>query len=122
METVVEALFRRAVERPAHPAILTADRSRVLSYGELWERVSAAACHLSAHGVQPGDRVLLSAASTPEFAIAYLATHLARAVAVPVDASSPLSRLHDLALRVDPRLVIGSGGIHGPRDEPIPTL
>src|SRR5690349_1811217 len=122
METVAEALFHRAAERPAHPAVVTADRSRILSYGELWERASALACYLSAHGVQPGDRVMLAAASAPEFAVAYFAAHLARAVAVPVDGTAPLPRLRDLAQRVDPRLVIGNGSIQGARDTALPTL
>lgn len=122
METVAEALFHRAVERPAHPAIVTADRSRTLSYGELWERASALACYLDAHGVEAGDRVMLAAASSPEFAVAYFATHLARAVAVPVDGSAPLPRLRDLAQRVDPKLVIGNGSIQGARDAAIPSL
>jgi long-chain acyl-CoA synthetase len=47
---------------------------------------------------------------------------MARAVAVPVDASAPLARLHELALRVDPRLVIGDSPITGSRGEPIPLL
>lgn len=122
METVAEALFHRAMETPAQVAITTADRSKALSYGELWARAAAAACHLSAHGVQGGDRIMLSAASAPEFAIAYFATHLARAVAVPVDASAPKPRLRELAQRIDPRLVIGEPGITGVRGEPLPTI
>jgi long-chain acyl-CoA synthetase len=111
METVAEALFRRATGRPTHPAIVAADRSASLTYGELWERSRAAADYFRAQGVQPGDHVLLSAESAPEFAIAYFAVHLARGVAVPVDSGMPPSRLEELTQRVRPKLIVGNASV-----------
>jgi long-chain acyl-CoA synthetase len=56
-----------------------------VSFREWRERAVATAARLAAHGVAPGDRVLLSGANCPEWPIAYFGILRAGAVAVPVD-------------------------------------
>ena len=51
----------------------------------------------SAHGVQPGDRVLLASENRPEWPMAYFGIVKAGAVAVPVDANASGETLANLA-------------------------
>jgi long-chain acyl-CoA synthetase len=108
MHTVAEALCRQAAGRPTQVAIVAADQSSSLTYGELWERSLAVADYFRAHGVQRGDRVLLSAESAPEFAAAYFGTHLCGAIAVPTDSTMPEPKLRALAARIEPKVVVGN--------------
>ena len=57
--TVAELLDRRALQRPDHTALICGDRR--VGYGELAERVAAAAAGLAARGVAAGDAVALLA-------------------------------------------------------------
>jgi long-chain acyl-CoA synthetase len=104
--SLAEALWRRASRRPDPPALMSAERT--ITYGELWERAAAAAAFFAKRGVDPTDRVLLMARSIPAFAFAYFATHLARAVAVPIDDAAPAHRLRELVRRTRPKLVIAA--------------
>lgn len=99
-------LRQRAASRPEHDALIAGDRR--VSYGELWDKVVSTACMLVDEGVQPGDRVLLAAASRPAFAFGYLGTHLAGATAVPLDPAAPAARRDDLIRRSRPKLSFGT--------------
>ena len=57
------------------------------SYRRLLGRVRAFADALGSWGLKPGDRVALFLGNHPDFLAAYLATHLARGVTVPVNKS-----------------------------------
>ncbi len=66
-QSSVGALFRgRAELQPASPAIQTTD-GRLLSYGELNQRVNRAAAVLSALGTRRGDRVAILSENRPEY-------------------------------------------------------
>jgi long-chain acyl-CoA synthetase len=104
-ETIVGAVRRRAAAHPAKTALVAGAAS--LRYGELWERVEATAVRFLDAGLERRDRVLLAAATSPDFAVAYLATHLAGAVAVPVDPTAPSTRHALIAERSTPRLAVG---------------
>ena len=66
-QSSVGALFRgRAELHPASPAIQTTD-GRVLSYGELNERVNRAASLLASLGARRGDRVAILSENRPEY-------------------------------------------------------
>lgn len=56
-----------------------------LTYQELANRVDSTAARLQSFGVEPGDRVALSAKNHPSWVIAYFAIVRAGAVVVPVD-------------------------------------
>jgi len=55
------------------------------SYGRLLRRVEAFTAALKIWGLRPGDRVALFLGNHPDFLAAYLGTHLARGVTVPVN-------------------------------------
>lgn len=55
------------------------------SYGRLRGRAGAFAAALGTWGLQPGDRVALFLGNHPDFLAAYLGTHLAGGVVVPVN-------------------------------------
>jgi long-chain acyl-CoA synthetase len=75
-------VFTHARQNPDALAICNPDSE--MTYAELWQAVVNAAAELSARRVNPGDRVVLEAASEPEFLILYLACHALSAVAVPI--------------------------------------
>ncbi|MGQ0623860.1 MAG: class I adenylate-forming enzyme family protein [Sporichthyaceae bacterium] len=53
---------------------------RRLSFGDVFERIEAAATLVRSHGVRPGDRVLLYAANSPEWIVAMWASIRAGAI------------------------------------------
>ncbi|MEV6304476.1 AMP-binding protein [Actinoplanes sp. NPDC051861] len=57
---------------------------RWLTSGEIYQRSARAGAGLSAHGVAPGDRVIVMTMNTPEVFIAYRAIWRAGAVVTPV--------------------------------------
>ena len=102
MRSVIEALGQRAARHPERTALICGDRR--VAFGELWDRVVAAACCLSDCGVRPGDCVMLDAPSAPAFAYGYFATHLLGATTVPFDPNAPASRREELVKRTRPVL------------------
>ena len=88
-----------------------ADEQASVSYGELWERVVGGVYVLKSLGVKRGDRVLLSASNTLSFVYGYLATHLAGAVAVPVDPGSTHGHLENIVDQVLPRVIFVGGDV-----------
>ena len=99
---------RWADERPDHPAV--AGGERTLSYGQLWRAATVGARLLRGAGVRPGDRVLLGAASAPDFVIAYLSTHLTRAAAVPITPKLSPEQLRTVVELIQPTAFCESPG------------
>ena len=83
MITLVEAVRRHAAEQPDKPALHFRDKS--LTYRQLWRQVSLLGGYLQSLGVEPGDRIMLTGASRPEYVVSLLAVQLAGGVTVPVD-------------------------------------
>lgn len=72
VESSIPALLAaQAARDPAKPALAVAGER--VAYGELVERVAALAGWLAAHGVAPGDRVLIGGQSSVNLVIACLA-------------------------------------------------
>ena len=84
MPNLSDLLSRAAFERPDHIAIKL-DRIE-LSYAALDKAATQAAALLSAHGVQPGDRVGIMLPNIPYFPISYYGALRAGAVVVPMNA------------------------------------
>ncbi|WP_321990970.1 AMP-dependent synthetase/ligase [Marispirochaeta aestuarii] len=83
----VPQLFTISTHRyPESPCFTVYEPDRVsLSYSEALERVRRIAGYLGQRGIAPGERVGVSGANSPEWAVAYLAVLYAGAVVVPID-------------------------------------
>ena len=104
------ALGDRAVELLSDPAtgrtsaeLMT--RFATVSYGELWDRVSATARALAAGpspGVQPGDRVGIIGFTSVDYTVIDLALVLLDALVVPMHTGTPLTALRPIVTETDP--------------------
>ena len=106
---------------PDKPALVFFDRT--LSYRELHEQAEHVAAHLQAHGVQPGDRVMLLMQNCPPWVVACYA--IARAnvvlvlvlVLVPVPVPvNPMNRAEELKHTItdpDVKVAICAAGLAG---------
>ena len=94
-QRLTDAFVSRALARPEAPAILTERAS--MSYGELLGRARVAAGWLRARGVARDELVGLVMTRGPEQVVGILATLLADAAYLPIDATLPdVRRLHML--------------------------
>ncbi|MFF0161847.1 amino acid adenylation domain-containing protein [Streptomyces sp. NPDC005263] len=90
-ETMLGDAFRAQAERTPHaPAVITSGRE--VSYGELLRRATAAAARLRAGNVGRDELVGLVMSRGPEQIVGILATVLAGAAYLPVDAALPAER------------------------------
>ncbi|MGE6162891.1 amonabactin biosynthesis non-ribosomal peptide synthetase AmoF [Aeromonas salmonicida] len=87
---VLDALCHFAAQTPNKIALIQGEAS--VSYEALLARCEQMAAALQASGVQPGDRVGVMLARSPQAIFAQLAVLLAGAVYVPLDPEQPLER------------------------------
>ncbi len=66
-ETLASRLAEAARGAAAITFIDARERETKLSHAELFERASRSAAGLAARGIEPGDRVAVVAATSPEF-------------------------------------------------------
>ena len=99
--SIVASVLTHAEKNPDKPALIIGDE--VISYQQLWETSVSASMKLQSLDVQPGHRIVLSATMSPAFVYGYLATHLLRAIAVPVDPQGSESRLINIMKQVVPQ-------------------
>jgi long-chain acyl-CoA synthetase len=78
-------MLRASVERDADATALVELDGRSLSYGALWEDAARVAGGLRASGVGRGDRVAIHMPNGIDWALAFFATQMLGAVAVPVN-------------------------------------
>ena len=83
MSNLADAIFEHAQDDPTRVALRDGDRT--MTYGELGERVASYAGKVVAAGIEPGDRVVLIAPTTPEFVVAYYGLHTAGAVLITMN-------------------------------------
>jgi long-chain acyl-CoA synthetase len=102
--SVVEWIFARASAYPRDVALI--DGSDRLTFEELATSITSIALELRRRGVDAGDRVVLDAASSQSYVASYFAVHLARAINVPIDSSTPGSRRDWIVARVAARQVL----------------
>jgi amino acid adenylation domain-containing protein len=86
-----DAFVAQAARTPDAPAVLTTHRT--LSYGELYQRAAAAAAWLRARQTRRDELVGLVMRRGPEQIVAILATLMAGAAYLPVDAALPAERV-----------------------------
>lgn len=101
METIIYSFRNFALTQPDKPLIFIGNIS--LTYGQLWRSAVRTAGWLVGQGVRPGHRVIMSVShKSASFVIAYFGTHLAGAVAVPVDEKAGELTKHSIAKQVEP--------------------
>ncbi|MEV0456706.1 class I adenylate-forming enzyme family protein [Catellatospora methionotrophica] len=112
--TVPDLLAIRAAENPDEVALL-ADGHDPLTFGDWLHRARRAAAGLATRGVRHGDRIglVFDGSDWTEYAVAYCASQLAGAVAVPLSAGRPTEELRRILLQCD-----AVGFLHSPRVSP----
>jgi fatty acid CoA ligase FadD9 len=76
-----------------------------VTYGELWDRVSAVASVLTdgrGHPVQPGDRVCLLGFTSVDYTTVDMALGQMGAVSVPLQTSAPIGQLRPIVVETEP--------------------
>src|ERR1043166_1717077 len=99
-----EALEKTAERQPLKTAIIAKEEQ--LTFGELNRRVQALAAHLSAEGVQAGERVGILLPNSVAIPLSYYATQKIGAVSVVLDARLRGKELEGVMRDADLRLFI----------------
>jgi crotonobetaine/carnitine-CoA ligase len=105
MIDTIPGVLAAAAERDADGVWLRTDDG-TLSFAAAATRVARAAAQLSAAGVVAGDRVALTARSTPPYLLAWLAICSLGAVAVPINPASTPPELAGILGQVRPRVLV----------------
>jgi acyl-CoA synthetase (AMP-forming)/AMP-acid ligase II len=105
--SVVAAFAQNARRAPAKTCLRFEEED--WSYGRLLERVQSFAAALRNWGLEPGDRVALFLGNHPDFLAAYLGTHLAGGVTVPVNKSYRRTELRHIFGDAGVRLCVTDG-------------
>ncbi len=92
--SVVEAFVGHAKRTPERTCLLF--EGDEWSYGRLLERAEGFAAALGRQGIVKGERVALFLGNSPDFLAAYLGTHLAGAVIVPVNTAYKRTELRHI--------------------------
>jgi crotonobetaine/carnitine-CoA ligase len=98
-------MFRAAVADVPDKAWLHSDDG-VLTYAQAQERIERAASALRAEGVGAGDRVLVTARTTPDYLLTWFALMEVGAIQVPVNPQSTEAELDGFVAQVAPSFVV----------------
>jgi malonyl-CoA/methylmalonyl-CoA synthetase len=105
--SIVEAFVRHAEGTPEKPCLLF--EGEEWSYEELRERAATFASALRSWGLNTGERVALFLGNSPDFLAAYLGTHLAGGVVVPVNTAYRRGELRHIFDDAGVRLCLTDG-------------
>ena len=105
--SVVEAFVGHAERAPGRACLFF--EGDEWSYGRLLERCEAFAAALKGRGITKGERVALFLGNGPDFLAAYLGTHLAGAVVVPVNTAYKRTELGHIFDDAGVRLCLTDG-------------
>ncbi|WP_374999487.1 AMP-binding protein [Aeromicrobium sp. CTD01-1L150] len=112
MTDTVPALVRRAAQRFGDSPAYVMD-GRAVTFSALHDLVRHTAALYRSYGVQPGDRVLLWAPNSIEWAMAGLAATYAGAILVPANSRYTAHEVADLVERTAASLVVVDDGFLG---------
>jgi acyl-CoA synthetase (AMP-forming)/AMP-acid ligase II len=101
----MKALFHRATTRPNGTAFIF--NEVVWTYGDLLAGAEQLSRAFLAHGVRPGDRVVLHMPNTPEMAVALYACFRVEAFACPTNLRFKTAELREIFQRLQPALYLG---------------
>ncbi|MBL8610173.1 MAG: AMP-binding protein [Myxococcales bacterium] len=105
LASLVDQMAERHEHAPAFQRLEEDGLARV-TYADVQRRADAAAARLARLGVQPGDRVVLSAQNHPDWPIAYFAIVRAGAAVVPVDPALEAEPFENVVRQSEARVVI----------------
>ena len=105
MMTPMNALFHRATTRPDGIAFIY--NEVVWTYHDLLRGAERLSRAFLAHGVRPGDRVVLHMPNRPEMAIALYACFRVGAIACPTNLRFKTAELREIFQRLQPALYLG---------------
>ncbi|MGH9268362.1 MAG: AMP-binding protein, partial [Acidimicrobiales bacterium] len=104
-ERTIPCFFRARAEACApQPWLVTTEGT--VTYGEALAAVARGAAGLRAAGVVAGDRVMVTARTTPAYVLAWLALMEVGAVEVPVNPISAVAELAGVVGQVRPAAVV----------------
>jgi len=109
--TPADALMHHVETRPDATAFIFHDD--VWTYERLASEAERLAHGLAAHGIGPGDRVVLHMMNRPEMLVAYYACFRLGAIAAPLRTAFKFAELAPLLQRLKPALYIGEIGLYG---------
>ena len=112
----IPGLLERAAERDPGGIWLRTDDLQ-LTFAETAGRVAGVATELAEAGIGRGDLVVLTARTTPEYLLSWLALTALGAVTVPVNPASAPAELGGLLRQVRPRAVLSDPGLYQVLDE-----
>jgi carnitine-CoA ligase len=112
----IPGLLERAAERDPGGIWLSTDDLQ-LTFAETAGRVAGAAAELAESGIGHGDLVMLTARTTPEYLLSWLALAALGAVTVPVNPGSAPAELGGLLRQVQPRAVLTDPRLYPVLDE-----
>jgi crotonobetaine/carnitine-CoA ligase len=112
MALTIPELFDGAVAEVPGKAWLHFE-DKTFTYAEAHTRIGRAAAALADHGVGPGDRVLATAHSRPEYVFLWLAAMYRGAIYAGVDPRSTETELAGLVGQVEPKLVVTDAEVDG---------
>lgn len=112
-QTIVQAVLSHGEKTPEKLAV--AFKNLSTTYGELCSQLKQTAELLHyKYGVQPGDMVMLSAVSKPEYVVTLLGIQYLGAVSVPVDKAAKDTNILDVYNFIQPRLLITDANVDVP--------
>jgi crotonobetaine/carnitine-CoA ligase len=101
----IPTLFRSAVDDAADSTWLLAGDD-AYTFGDALGRIERAAAWCRAARIAPGDRVLVTARSTPEFLLLWLGLMEAGATQVPIDPRASQAEIAGFVGQVEPSVVV----------------
>jgi amino acid adenylation domain-containing protein len=102
--TLSHLLLQAADAHPDRPAVWSSGSE--LTYADLYDRSMRLASALVEHGIEPGDRVVISLSKDVALPIAIFGTLLAGGAYVPIDYLTPAARANAIATDAEPVAVI----------------
>ncbi|MBS4754031.1 FadD3 family acyl-CoA ligase [Nocardioides sp. zg-ZUI104] len=111
MDTIPAVLRAAAAAHGSHPAYV--EDGRTLGYDDLLTHVRDVARGYLAHGVEPGDRIVIWAPNSIDWAVAALAVTYAGAILVPANSRYTAREVADLVDRTAARVVVVADGFLG---------
>ncbi len=105
MRRTIPNLFRHAVEEAPDKVWLLADTG-ALTFAEALDRIERGASWCRAAGVEPGDRVLVTARNTPDYLLSWLALMEVGAIQVPINPASLATEVTGFVGQAEPHLIV----------------